>query len=316
MNVFDLLSMRGIEVKESSSHADEYGICCLFCESMGEAPDERFRCGFNIVSGLGHCFNCGWSSRKAVLEITRKLGGSDFDLEQVKRTPFTLETRRRPEKVKFPEGFELLWKLKKERMAREAWDYIKQRGITDEQVKKYELGIAPFDYCFRDRIIFPVRDKDGKLLGVVGRDYTGEKEPKYYNSKGLKYIYNANSRNYPKQWIILSEGIFKALAIERAYKDKICSAAILGSNTTNTQWAVVTEFGNVILFGDPDRAGIRGFLGVAADLASHVKVFVAWPWPKKQADEMTEKEIREAVRYKCPYSPLLEIRMKLELRNR
>ena len=154
MNVFDLLSMRGMEIKESPSNADEYKICCLFCVDMGEAPDERFRCGFNIVSGLGHCFNCGWSSRKAVLEITRKLGGSDFDLEQVRQTPFTLETRRRPEKVELPEGFELLWKLKKERMAREAWDYITHRGITDEQVKKYELGIAPFDYCFRDRIIF------------------------------------------------------------------------------------------------------------------------------------------------------------------
>src|SRR6266566_501314 len=315
MNVFDLLMSRGLEVRQSSADDNEYRICCLFCTDMGESPDEKFRCGFNISSGLGHCFNCNWSSRKAILEIVRKLGASDFDLEQVQQTSFTRETRRRSAKVELPDGFELLWKLKRERLAREAWDYVRERGITEEQLEKYEIGIAPYDYRFRDRIIFPVRDSEGKLLGFVGRDYTGKRKPKYLNSQGLKFVYNANSKKYKSGWIVLSEGIFKSLAIERATHGKICSAALLGSGATNTQWAEISDFKEVILFPDPDRAGVRGFLGVASYLVSHMKVSVAFPWPVKQADEMIPAEIRVAILNRRVYSPLLDIQMRLELRS-
>jgi DNA primase len=316
MNVFDLLSMRGMEVKPSYADENEFKICCLFCGDMGEAQDDRFRCGFNIQSGIGHCFNCGWSSRKAILEIVRKLGGDSFDLDQVQKTPFTGETRKRPKKVELPEGFELLWKWKKERLAREAWEYVRSRGITEEQVKKHEIGIALYDSRFRDRIIFPVRDPAGKLLGVVGRDYTGEREPRYYNSAGLKYIYNANPLTYSKRWIILSEGIIKSLAIERAIQDKICSGSLLGAHVTNTKVACLDGFKEAILFPDPDRAGIKGFLGVAANLTTQIRVSMVWPWPLKQADEMSPKEIREVILGRRPYNQLLHLKMRQEIRHR
>lgn len=313
MNVFELLASKGIEVKPSSSNENEFKINCLFCVDMGEAPDERFRCGFNIESGLGHCFNCGWSSKKAVLAIVRKLGAEDFDLEQIQQQHFTGKTRTRPAVVKLPEGFEPLDELKKERLAKPAWDYIRKRGITEEQVKRHEIGIAPFDYVYRDRIIFPVKDPEGKLLGVVSRDYTGDSFLRYRNSEGLKVIFNANPVQYPKSWIILSEGIFKALAIEKAVDNRYCSGAMLGANVTDTQWACLRGFKEAILFPDPDRAGIIGFLGVAANLAPHLRVSFVWPWPEKQADDLEPKVIRELLKHKRPYNELFQLQMRLAM---
>ncbi|WP_265449736.1 DNA primase, partial [Aeromonas salmonicida] len=96
-----------------------------------------------------------------------------------------------------------------------AVEYLKGRGLTGEVVKRFNIGYAPADWDqvrrrfgasrdheqllvsggmlitrdsgagsydrFRDRIMFPIRDKRGRVIGFGGR-VLGDGTPKYLNS--------------------------------------------------------------------------------------------------------------------------------------
>lgn len=315
MDIVTELSSKGIEVRQNSSNPDEINICCPFCVEMGESPDYKFRCGINLESGLGHCFNCGWSSRKAVYELIRVMGMAEL-VDQIKVQQFTGKTRTRPKNPKLPEGYVPLWEI-------EDWDpelaraaqYIRTRGIPESQIRKYEIGATPnTGMDGSQRIIFPIRLEGGTLAGWTGRDYTGYKSARYKNMEGTKDMFNARPDLYPTKLAILSEGIIKALAIERAISDRLCSIAVNGSSISDEQSLQLVKFQEIVVFGDPGGPGVRGMLGIAGSLTTVVaRVSIAWPWPDKQADEMTGKEIRARLRSRIPYTPFKAISIRMEL---
>lgn len=305
-SLFDLLEMHGIEVRPGGNE-NEYKINCLFCVDMGTSQDTRFRLGFNLESGLGHCYNCGWSSRKAVLEIVKKLGALIDEVDLTEK-PFTLQTRKRPDPVKLPEGLVLLSEVEEDDdIFGPALKYVLKRGVTHRQLKKYKVGASVTDDRCRYRVVFPIRDAEKKLLGYVARDWTGHQDLPYLNSVGTKSVWNSNMKGFSEKLGIVSEGIFKALAIERATGYKYRSSALNGNTITNSQLMTLKGPSEIVLFPDPGKAGIDGFLGVAQNLITQFdKVTVAWPWPEKQADELTPKEIRNAIRGRKLYTTFFE----------
>lgn len=315
MNLVDELRARGIEVRQNAYDQNEISICCPFCVKMGESPDFKFRCGINITSGLGHCFNCGWSSRKAVLDLVRILGIADV-VDQVISQQYTRQTRKAPEVVELPEGYASLAEC-------EDWDphycqalaYVKRRGITREQIKQYEIGATLEDAGrLKNRIIFPVKDAEGELRAWLGRDYTGTAYLRFINMTGGKPLFNARPDLYPHRLAILSEGVIKALAIERAIHNKLCSMAVLGSSITDVQALQLKNFQELILFGDPGGQGVRGMLGIAANLTTMIRtVTLVYPWPEKQADDLTGPEIRHHLRNRVRYNPLVALKIRREL---
>jgi DNA primase len=99
--------------------------------------------------------------------------------------------------------------------ATEAINYLKKRGISVDNIKKFRLGFAPNSYDslnqhllkngftieeilrsgavgksdnnklydkFRNRIIFPITDKRGQVIAFGGRSLNNEEMPKYLNS--------------------------------------------------------------------------------------------------------------------------------------
>jgi hypothetical protein len=54
-------------------------------------------------------------------------------------------------------------------------------------------------------------------------------------------------------------------------------------------------------------------LGIAANIATFTRVSIAWPWPDKQADDLTAKEIRQHLRGRIQYTPLMEMKIRMEL---
>lgn len=317
-NIVSQLQMRGIDVKQSPSNENEFRICCPFCVSMGTSPDFRFRLGFNIESGLASCFNCGWRSRKAILELVKEFGLGDEALEQVQVVHYTKQTRERSKPVRLPEGFQLLSEIEEDDdLFGSARRYVNERGITLEQLERHEIGATVSDWRFGYRVIFPVRDKDEKLLGYTGRDWTGRRDPKYLLSEGNKSVYNARPDLYPARIVVLSEGVTKSLAIERAVRNMICSAAVFGHTLSDTQMGQLKGFEEVCLFPDPDTEGLKGFLAVGANIATQFsKVSMVWPWPEQQADEMTHGEIKKLICGRRPYSELLQMQCKMEMMKR
>ena len=93
--------------------------------------------------------------------------------------------------------------------AKRARDYLAQRGLSEEIIQRFKLGYAPpgwrnlpeampadrllgaglaiakdsggFYDRFRDRIMFPIRDRRGRVVGFGGR-VMGDETPKYLNS--------------------------------------------------------------------------------------------------------------------------------------
>lgn len=115
---------------------------------------------------------------------------------------------------------------------------------------------------FRDRIIFPIRDSRGRVLGFGGRVLSDEK-PKYLNSPETPVYHKANElyglfearRSTPKQSrFMIVEGYMDVVALAQNGID--CAVATLGTATNATHltrlFKIVSE---VIYCFDGDQAG-------------------------------------------------------------
>jgi DNA primase len=140
-------------------------------------------------------------------------------------------------------------------------------GLVNEN--NYELNDV-----YRNRIMFPLYDLNGKIIGYNGRVYNGETENKYVNSKEtdifkkreLLYNYHrARDEARKKKQIIIMEG---PMDVIRAYTIgvKNCVAA-LGTAFGKEQAMLVRKLSdNVILCFDGDDAGLKATKGAIVEL--------------------------------------------------
>jgi DNA primase len=175
-------------------------------------------------------------------------------------------------------------------------NYLKKRGINDNTIEKYRLGYAPvgwgvltnflkeksysyeelieagltkrsktegkfLDY-FRDRIIFPIFDLQGRIIGFGGRVLDGSL-PKYINSPET-LIYNKGSNlyslNFAKEDIrknnsaIIVEGYTDVLITQQYGFNNV--VASLGTALTIKQIELIKRFTDTVLIAyDADSAG-------------------------------------------------------------
>jgi len=176
-----------------------------------------------------------------------------------------------------------------------AIDYLKGRGLSGEVVKRFgigyisdtwdgmmkvfstngqanqqlvDLGMAiqgdknrPYDR-FRGRIMFPISDKRGRVIGFGGR-VLGDEKPKYLNSpetrvyhKGqeLYGLYEAKQANKSLQRLVVVEGYMDVVALAQHGVDY--AVASLGTSTTTEQLQTLFRtVKEVICCYDGDRAG-------------------------------------------------------------
>jgi hypothetical protein len=305
MNFLQALSSKGVRFSKRDK-PNEIWMQCPFC------GDGQFRLGLNYRKGLGQCFrgSCSWRSSNGTLtKILRRLDMGDVTIAGL---PEEEDTKvRAPE---LPEDYTLLDGVNKnDDLLWEAKRYLLDRGVTRKQIRKYYLG-ASLSGWLAYRIIIPVIFK-GEFLGVVARDWTGAGEPKYLNSTGLKSIWGLKRATQYND-VILAEGCFKSMAIKLHLKRP--SAAILGSSITDGIIDQLRTHGHrdIILWPDPDKAGIIGMLKVADRLAeAQFQVSVPYPLPPAQADEMTARQLKATERDFRPLTWRLAQRLKMEVLN-
>jgi DNA primase len=180
--------------------------------------------------------------------------------------------------------------------AHKAVDYLKQRGVSGLMAREFGLGYAPPGWNnllralgdtdeavkamtqaglliqkedkghydrFRDRIMFPIHDRRGRVIGFGGR-VLGDEEPKYLNSpetplfrKGseLYGLHHALQAGKPSQLLIV-EGYMDVLTL--AQYEFHHAVATLGTATTGEHlerlFRAVSE---VVFCFDGDAAGQR-----------------------------------------------------------
>jgi DNA primase len=196
-----------------------------------------------------------------------------------------------------------------------ASDYLKKRGVTEECIKRLKLGYAPAEWDsffshakrkgmdpktlekaglavprseggfydrFRHRIIFPIHNHKGQVVGFGAR-VLDETLPKYINSPETA-VYNKGSHLYglnlaaehikQKDFVIVVEGYLDFLTPFQAGVGNI--VASLGTALTVDQVRLLKRFTkNITMVFDADSAGesasLRG-LDIAVGEDMNVKV--------------------------------------------
>ena len=112
---------------------------------------------------------------------------------------------------------------------KEALNYLKKRGITDEIIEKYQIGLC-LEGEYSGRIIVPSFDKKGELNFFVSRSWNPRSKLKYKNPEASKdfLIFNESLIDWKKD-IYLVEGVFDSFFLDNS----IC---LLGKFLTDNLW--------------------------------------------------------------------------------
>ena len=119
--------------------------------------------------------------------------------------------------VYYPESFKNFTKVNSNYPEyKVAYKYLKERGLTDEIILKYNLGFCD-DGKFKRRIIVPSYDSYGKLNYYIARDYTEKSKIKYLNHENSKQdiIFNEQYINWDMS-VFLVEGVFDHLVLDNS----------------------------------------------------------------------------------------------------
>lgn len=181
---------------------------------------------------------------------------------------------------------------------KDALDYLIKRGFTEEIIRQFSIGYAPdtwemltnflqkrniplkfmeqigllskreFDGKlydrFRNRVMFPIWNKDGKVIGFGGR-VLGNEQPKYLNSSDSK-VFNKSTTLYglhiarpeirKKNEAVLFEGYVDVIS---AWRAGVCNGvATLGTAITDEQAKLLRRNAeSVIICYDSDKAGLK-----------------------------------------------------------
>lgn len=188
---------------------------------------------------------------------------------------------------------------------KKATEYLHKRNIDDEAIKTFEIGLSLNDnnvsklleakgyqvdeltnigLCgskgnfvydtFRNRIMFPLWNSTGQVVGFSGRIYNGENESKYTNSKesvifkkgSLLYNYHrAMEYAREKRQIIIVEGFMDVI---RLYTIGIKNVvATMGTAITKEHADLIRRLSkNVVLCFDGDGAGEKATVSALAVL--------------------------------------------------
>ncbi len=284
-NYFGLCPFHGEKTPSFSVSADKQIYHCFGCGAGG-----------NVFSFLMNIENC--SFMEAAATLAEKV---HINLPiQNEVSPFS---EKSPDYAEMFRAHDLLQKfyhhlLVNTKEGTVAIEYLHNRGFTEEVINSFKIGYAPntwdaaskflekrgfnlhemakaglivrkesdgtyFDR-FRDRIMFPIWDNQGRTIAFGGR-ILYEGEPKYLNSPETK-IFNKSKTLYglhlarpeirKKQQVVLFEGYVDVIAAHRAGVEN--GVASLGTSLTDEQASIIRRNAeNVTICYDSDNAGIN-----------------------------------------------------------
>lgn len=208
-----LLSILSSILGDYSDHSnDECSFHCPFCHH------HKRKLAINLSTQDYHCWVCG-SKGRSLHRLMKRLNADESILIQLRgiigKSESSFQQIDEIENVIFnlPKEFIPLWKINKSIERKHALKYIKKRGITNDDIIKYNIGYCE-DGLYKGYVIIPSYSKMGRLNYFVARSYR-ESFMKYKNppiSKNTVLFENTISWNLP---IILTEGVFDAIAIKR-----------------------------------------------------------------------------------------------------
>lgn len=212
--------------------------------------------------------------------------------------------------------------------------YLRKRGLKDNTIGKFGLGYAPDSWNalmnhlekegvttqdmlklgliqqgrkgyydkFRNRVIFPIINTAGKVIGFGGRAL-GDVQPKYLNSsesdiflkKNNLYALNITKKDISSEdQVLMVEGYMDVISL---YQNGIHNVtASLGTALTENQGRLISRYTkNVVLSYDADNAGINAAMrGIDIIRKAECDVRILQINDGKDPDEFVRKNGKEA----------------------
>jgi DNA primase len=177
-----------------------------------------------------------WGSKKDK-EMYNLIRPDDFEKKEKKY-----------DKIKLPEGYQKFKDVHPVHIPRrEAYNYLKSRGITDDMIEQYDIGFTT-EGQFAGRIIIPSYDEKGELNYFIARSWSKSSKVKYKNPALPKetLIFNESRIDWNKDvWIV--EGVFDGLFVPN-------SIPLLGKYVSDLLWEKLYDKckGRIIICLDGD----------------------------------------------------------------
>jgi DNA primase len=198
----------------SSLKGNEQAHHCPFCNH------HKKKLQVNLDTQRWHCWVCD-SKGRSIQSLLRKLNVDIRDLNRLKdiygEDDYTLvEKDEYVAKLQLPSEFKQLHFKPKgfQPEYNQALNYLKERGITQADIVKYNIGYCSEGLYF-GRIIVPSYDDNGDLNYFIARSYYKEERMKYKNppvNRDVIVFENQINWNEP---ITLVEGVFDSFSVKR-----------------------------------------------------------------------------------------------------
>lgn len=307
---------------ELAMHFEEKGVktgyncvslCCPFHD------DKSPSCVYNFDTQRLFCFSC--SAKGDVFDyLAKKLNTNkfkdtlDFLVKFTGVSPTAMDTsidshkeykayKRVFESAPKKNDFEFFSEEDIRAMVELRGDFYRDRGFSKETLDFFEVGFNPKE----KRVVLPVRDQDGALVGATGRtiykDYKEKNIAKWKHFKGSKIsenFYNINNGiKFAKEKngvIIIVEGPNDVMRLyEAGYKNVI--ACLRNAITRQQKTVLVKNFMSVYLFLDNDSGGIAGKSSIYENIKGYFDIYDVQGPEGKDPGDLTNQEIDHAFKH-------------------
>lgn len=302
-NAADIVSVIGESVTLKRAGQNYVGLCPFHSEKTGSfsvnPAKQMFYCfgcgvGGNVIKFL--MLKDGLTFPEAARNLARRFGiVLDFD---AKTQEFLSKKDRLFKANQLAQEFYArnLW----QGPDKQGLEYLKRRGVSEETIRKFGLGLSSaawdgllahlrkngvsqeealkagliiprksgsgyFDR-FRNRLMFPIYDESGRIVGFGGRVMGGDEQPKYLNSpetelysksKSLYGLHASKQACSQAGEVYIVEGYMDAIMLYQYGVQNV--AATLGTAMTNEHVRLLKRYAKkrITLVYDSDEAGIR-----------------------------------------------------------
>lgn len=242
------------EPDKSNDMRGQYGYSCPVCSydiKSLDVPDGKGNLEVNYPQQVFKCWVCAETHGthghigKLIDRFGNKRDKKDYNL--IRPDEF-VKDERKYQKLVLPKEYQKFSEVNPKYPPRaQAYNYLKNRGITDEIIEKYDIGFC-VDGPYIGRIIVPSFNLNGELNYFIGRSWNPNSKFKYKNPEAPKelLIFNESRIDWKKN-IFLVEGVFDAFFVKN-------SIPLLGKFLSDLLWETLYEKaeGRIIVCLDPD----------------------------------------------------------------
>jgi len=199
----------------TSMKGDEQAHYCPFCHH------HKKKLQINIQTQKWHCWVCD-SKGKRIQSLLRRLHVDSHKLKKIYEiygddyVVYSNNTEDEKVELRLPNEFRSLLEEPKglNPTFRKVKEYARKRGITQGDIKRYNIGYCDSGH-YANRIIIPSYDSDNRLNYFIARSVFDEEKFKYKNPPVSKNVIMFENQINWDEPITLVEGVFDAMAVKR-----------------------------------------------------------------------------------------------------